>query len=349
MLATLWTYKFWIALAIIIILLSSPPIKMGLNEGEVNSIVNNAISEYELTIGGTGGYATPSLYDQDLNTFNDVQFVDTYLTENLYLDGILDMGPSGFRVSPTDTGASIRFEVGIGGDVTMSGTFSNDGSMVIGTDLFRVQSVANVVNVSAGILSVGDANNRMDTNSTGFTTLHGSARVGVDVPLDISFGKKGGANDPDSSDEDLFPTLDFDDAGDEEVFFTIHSPHDYATGTDIFIHLDFFVDAVDGATQRAVVWGAEYKVIEHGDVFDFGAGTTTILDFHEVPITVANKELMFCSDLNMSSIHLTNEGILIIRLYRDANHGEDDQAGDARVVHFHMHYQRENLGEIYSP
>ena len=55
--------------------------------------------------------------------------------ENLYIDGITVMGPDGFLVSPTDTGASIRFNVTTGGDVSMSGTFSNTGNMNIADTL----------------------------------------------------------------------------------------------------------------------------------------------------------------------------------------------------------------------
>jgi hypothetical protein len=159
--------------------------------------------------------------------------------------------------------------------------------------------------------------------------------------------KRGVGNPPDEGLEDGFPTLDFDDTTEQEVFIVVHSPHDYAGGTDINFHLEYFVDTVDAITERNVSWGVEYKIIEHDDIFDFDAGTATIDDSHPIPITTDDKQMLSCDDLTIPSAALTNEGLLLMRLYRDAGGalGTDDHSGDARLVYAHLHYMADKFGE----
>lgn len=78
---------------------------------------------------------------------------DLNVTGNQYIDGITVMSASGFLVSPTDTGASIRFNITTGGNVYMAGTFTNDGNMNI-ADILNVNFIGDDrVNVT-GILNV---------------------------------------------------------------------------------------------------------------------------------------------------------------------------------------------------
>jgi len=168
-----------------------------------------------------------------------------------------------------------------------------------------------------------------------------------DVAIQISTMKKGVGNPPADGLEDGFPTLDFDDAVEQEVFVLVHSPHEYELGTDMNFHVEFFVDVVDAVVERNVCWAVEYKVIQHGDVFSFVGGTATTFQSHSVPIITANKELMTCDHLIIPSAVLDGEGLLIVRLYRDAAGAldTDDQVGDARVVYAHLHYIADKFGE----
>lgn len=181
----------------------------------------------------------------------------------------------------------------------------------------------------------------------GHLTLHGTARVYRDVPIQISSMKKGVGSPPGESLEDGFPTLDFDDGNDEEVFVLVHSPHDYAAGTVISFHIEFFVDAVDAVNEKNVVWGIEVKVIQHGSVFDFSSGTLVTYMEHAIPITTSNKTLLSCDGLTIGPDVLVSEGLLIVRLFRDADStgGDDSHVGDARVLYAHLHYTADKLGE----
>jgi len=168
-----------------------------------------------------------------------------------------------------------------------------------------------------------------------------------DAAILISTMKKGVGNPPADGLEDGFPTLDFNDAVNKEVFILVHSPHEYKQGTDVNFHIEFLVDVVDAVVERNVCWATEYKVIQHGDVFSFVGGTATTFKSHPVPIITANKELQTCDHLTIPSAALVGEGLLIMRLYRDAVGalGVDDQVGDARIVYAHLHYITDRYGD----
>ena len=54
---------------------------------------------------------------------------DVDIAGNLDIDGITVMGSDGFRLSPTDTGGSIRLNITQGGDIYTEGTWTNDGNI----------------------------------------------------------------------------------------------------------------------------------------------------------------------------------------------------------------------------
>jgi len=168
-----------------------------------------------------------------------------------------------------------------------------------------------------------------------------------DLPVQISTMKRGVGNPPGEGLEDGFPTLDFDDAVEQEVFILVHTPHEYAQGTDMYFHIEYFVDVVDAVVERYACWAVEYKLIKHGDIFTFLAGTAITFESHPVLITTSNKGLMTCDHLIIPSAILVNEGLLIVRLYRDAAGvlDTDDQVGDVRMVYAHLHYVVDKYGE----
>ena len=192
-----------------------------------------------------------------------------------------------------------------------------------------------------------------DSNENGMVIADGGAisfvdgsRFYRDIFFNVSAMKLGVGAPPGAALEGTFPTLDFDDTTEQEVFIVVHSPHDYATGTDIKMHIEFFVDTVDAVNEQTVCWAVEYKIIEHGDIFVF-TGTGTTYKSHPIPITTSDKGLMTCDHLTIPYTALSGEGILLMRLYRDAGGAldTDSQTGDARVVHAHLHYTADKLGE----
>lgn len=164
------------------------------------------------------------------------------------------------------------------------------------------------------------------------------------IMVDLSKMKKGVGNPPADGVKDGFPTFDFDDTVDEECFAIFFGPLGWKPGSDATFRLGFFVDTAPAAAKN-VVWGIEYKSIACADNFDFAAGTTTVLDIVALTTgTPANDCKIHCAELVIPSAGLVEGGILMIRVYRDANHGSDDFVGDARAFDLHIHYIADKAG-----
>jgi hypothetical protein len=145
---------------------------------------------------------------------------------------------------------------------------------------------------------------------------------------------------------DGFRTYDFDDTLDEECFSIFYGPLDWNCCSDAEIHLGFFVDTAPAADKN-VVWGVEYKSIAGDGTFDFTAGTTTVLDI--VPLTTgtpANDQKVHVAILTVPYTGMIEGGILMVRVYRDANHGSDDFVGDARMFEMNIHYVADKEGKV---
>jgi len=226
---------------------------------------------------------------------------------------------------------------------------SNAGSKVSfsagAKDVFVTHPAGRTLFVDAdGIAKIGGSTNYTEILADGEIRLHGTARVAVDLEILLGNVNRSGPT-PTEGQEDYFRTIDFDKNAVESIYFTAHTPSDYTPGTDVYLHLDFFVDSVDTVVQRAVVWGMEYKVIQHGQVVDFGTGTVTVRITHVILVTTVNKEIISCNCLAIAASDLPGEGTLLVRLFRDGRNVADTQNGDVRLFDMHFYYTADRIGE----
>lgn len=253
-----------------------------------------------------------------------------------------------------------EWEVGIGTVTVLGNTLSRDtvlsssnsGAAVnfsAGTkEVFVVHPAGRMLyQDDVGIARIGVGANYLEVLADGEIRLHGTARVYDDYKVYFETAYRSHPINPPRNDEDNFATIDFDDSTEEELFFKIHTPLDADPSRKMYFHLDFFVDNVDQAVERAVRWGIEYKIIQHGQVVDFDAGTFTSLKTHAIPITTVDKEMMACEDLVLSAANYPGEGILLFRLYRDVTNVADTHNGDARLFGIHLHYAKDRLGVAF--
>ncbi len=131
------------------------------------------------------------------------------------------------------------------------------------------------------------------------------------------------------------PGYAFDAAADEEVYFQFRAT-DYGSGNLTLLILWY----ADTATANDVVWGAQIAVItpntDTQDIETDGLATAqTVTDshlgttgqrLHEASLTISNLDSLAADDW------------VTLRLYRDANNGADDMAGDAIVVGIILEY-----------
>ncbi|KKM21133.1 hypothetical protein LCGC14_1638470, partial [marine sediment metagenome] len=192
--------------------------------------------------------------------------------------------------------------------------------------------------------NIGDGTNEAQFASDGELTLAGTARVMRSVDFEPDAVKKGGIGPADSTEDD-FPIHDYDSTNDESVHIHWEIPHWYASGGEIHLHVEFFVDTAPVADAN-VTWGIEYKKLSIGDNFDFTATTTVIVNTALTTGTPANDKKIHSS----AEIHLTTTGfepmdVILIRIFRDANAATDNFGSDARVFNYHLMGLSDKLGQ----
>ena len=129
------------------------------------------------------------------------------------------------------------------------------------------------------------------------------------------------------------PGYAFDAAVDEAVFFQLVAT-DYGSGNPV-LRIFWYADT---ATANDVVWGAQIAALTPGDSQDIEADALataqTVTD--AAPGTVG---FMVRADLTITNLDsLAADDWVTLRLYRDADNGADDMAGDAIVVGLTLEY-----------
>lgn len=164
--------------------------------------------------------------------------------------------------------------------------------------------------------------------------------------IDVTVPKLPTSNPAAEGTEDEFPTLDFDAATDEQVFYQFTIPCGYKTSGAINVHFCFFVDGAVTGDQDTVTWGVEYKRLVHGtSAFDFGAGTASVTADVEITTTTDEKVVL---DVTLSGLTLTGWNScdhVLMRFYRDADATNDTYAADARICQIHMDIEQDRLGK----
>ena len=266
------------------------------------------------------GYGLLMAYDSDLEAFIDFVMIFDELfvnasTTTFYGDVDLDEN-----------------------DLTTTGNITATGNLTVGDDSTDSHTVK-------GTTTLGGTSDYTRFTSSGYQSLHGDARVYVIKDIALSKMKKGVGNPPADGLEDGFPTLDFDDGVDEEVFFKFKVPRKYDFSTDMGLHLSFFVDTAPVAAA-GVAWAVEWKPVATGETFSFAAGTGTIVDVCAVTTgTPANdKVLISCEGITGGANLMEAGDLLMMRLYRDVSDAGDTFVGDARIAEVHVHFIQNKLG-----
>ena len=241
--------------------------------------------------------------------------------------------------------------VGIGLDDNTRTLAQNNTMAVMGGNVGFGTLTADRQLQVVGDSSFGDDTNDTLISPTGVLTMAGTARVLRSVDFEPDAVKKGGVGPADST-EDGFPIHDYDSTNDESVHIHWEIPHWYASGGEIHLHVEFFIDTAPGAADpNWVTWGVEYKKQSIGDNFDFDAGTTTVIVNTTLTTgTPANDKKIHSS----AEIHLTTTGfepmdVILVRIFRDADASEDgatdDFENDARVFNYHLMGLSDKLGQ----
>lgn len=131
----------------------------------------------------------------------------------------------------------------------------------------------------------------------------------------------------------------FDDTTAEEVFFTFTIPNTYKAGADL--HLDVHWSPGNNTDTGTVRWGFEYTVCKSHDQEAFPASTTIYAE------QAGNGTAYYNQGIETAEIDgsaLEEESIMLLRLFRDATHANDDFVGDAFAFAVNVHFLSNKTG-----
>lgn len=223
------------------------------------------------------------------------------------------------------------------------------------TSFVKVDGSQDIVMTAPEEWRVGDAANYTAFEADGQITLAGTARVWKARILKPSSVKLPALNPPAEDLIDNFPFHRYDRGTEESVFYIFVLPGDFAVGdASVRGHYGLLVrnPPAGGGADEVVAMEFEYKKLTEGDVFDFGAGTTSGTLYETI---VAGET----ADI----IHKTGDGycvttgwlprdVILFRFYRDATNPLDtyDNEGvaannDAWVFYYYLEYLSSGIGK----
>ena len=125
----------------------------------------------------------------------------------------------------------------------------------------------------------------------------------------------------------------------QQVYVTYHVPHDYVPGTDIYLHVHWSNAAATPITGF-VIWGFEYSYAKGHNQAAFPASTTVTVT-QACPATRYQHNIAETTAITISELEV--DGLIMVRVYRDAAAG-GDTCTDAVFLHTSdIHYQSTNM------
>jgi hypothetical protein len=125
-----------------------------------------------------------------------------------------------------------------------------------------------------------------------------------------------------------------------EVWLSLHVPHDYKVGTMIYPHIHWAPATNAAGTVR---WGIEYSYARGYGVDAFPATSTLYIE--QASNQVANShhiaEPTEGNGLNIAT--LETDGLLLMRVFRDAAHANDTLGAATFGLFADLHYQSDGL------
>lgn len=165
---------------------------------------------------------------------------------------------------------------------------------------------------------------------------------------DLSAGKGVGANAPTwSAFRSGINAYAFSASAMNEVWINIHITHDYKAGTKVYPHIHW---STTGTNTGVVRWGIEYTIAKgHGQ--QAWPVTTTVYLEQAFSGTAYTHMITETSEANaLPGDDLEPDTLVLMRVFRDAAHGNDTQTSTAFGFYADVHYQSDgNLTTTKAP
>jgi len=229
---------------------------------------------------------------------------------------------------PTDTSEDSSFRIAI----------MKAGSFV---EAFQINSTAVDVD-SAMRIGDGGASNYAEIKADGEINLHGTARVKKQIRIDnADLGK--GTTAASQVVIGNYSAWEYD-VNDDSVF-TFHLPNDWASGSDITINIDWYINEAYAANSGEIKWEVSWSAAPHDDSEAIDAPTHTgSSDTGDVNIPATAKHLT-SNSLTISGASLSAGDQIGVTLKRVAITDGSNPAVDPGVVDLNIEYTADKLGE----
>lgn len=240
--------------------------------------------------------------------------------------------------APTGRQTTATLEANTNGQQAQVVVMANDSGSVSEVYINGDTAVTGDLTVT-GQTRLGSASHYLQVDTSGQLSLVGNATQFVEVFLPV-YAMYQGAATPDwvkAVGNILYPAFDPDT--DEELHGALLLPANYKDGSNITVSVRWFSDA-DAEAAETIRWGLEYVWVDKDEV---GNSTT------EVGVTAPSRNIVAFKRYDSAFSAITGTGkaggsTLEFRVFRDANHGDDDWTADAYLVGLVIRYEVDKLG-----
>ncbi|MCK5601079.1 hypothetical protein KAR91_04365 [Candidatus Pacearchaeota archaeon] len=122
----------------------------------------------------------------------------------------------------------------------------------------------------------------------------------------------------------------------EQAFASFHIPHDYKSGTKIYPHVHWSHNIA--VPSGDVVWQMDYSVSRAFSLGGFPAPTS--IELQQTAGAQYIQHVIEVSEGNaIPATNIEPDSMILLRLYRDPAHANDDFGNDAFIVGLDLHYE----------
>ena len=126
----------------------------------------------------------------------------------------------------------------------------------------------------------------------------------------------------------------------QQVYFEVQLPQGIDLTTDIIPHLHY---APAATSANPVQFFFEYAIADESQIYS----TTTTISGAQAAGTALEHNILKLGTIDISTV--SDNAMLICRLYRDATDGGDTFADDIALLQLNVHYKLSTLGSAISP
>ena len=195
--------------------------------------------------------------------------------------------------------------------------------------------------INAGQTTLGDGGttNYAQFAADGELNLFGTARVTTQIPIDnANLGK--GSTAP--SQVILGNYNGWEYTINDDTVFTFHLPHNWASGTDVVINIDWYINEAGG---DEIKWRIDWAATPHSATEAIDAPTHTGNSDTGDIVVPATAKYLTTNSLTISGGSLSAEDQLGVKLSRIAITDGVNPGNDPVVVDVHIEYIADKLGK----